>query len=439
MPAAPACPPTAHRRAELPEPGTPRVPEHLTTAPSLGLWLEALAYLADAADRRRDWRTNIGRLGWQLASRCSRDMATAPKKGATWEVLAEESGIRRRCLAYGLAWMHEVGLLVTAESGSTVRYRPGTLYGRLDDGLGNRAAVYILTIPWAILSDDPEASGGPDPIDDDEVPWPVETLRERPALPAPAPPPFPPAAPAATESCAPLSATAQPRPPVERSCTPAPVVDLEGVTIPNARARRMGQMGKMSDSPTSPPWPATVTPGTKAEMLAACERLRADDGLMAKLSARHLRSLLRPLWKAGATVRDIQHVLNHRPDGQAWFAALTVAGQGSTVRSLPGWIRHRISLWLTADGALAVELPSQRSARLAAAQRAEQTAFRAAWRRARQLAGHPVDDPAVDGDQDLDGPLPAAAAGLTGPAAARAALVAALAKQGRCSRPVTGS
>ncbi|MFC6582046.1 hypothetical protein ACFQBS_35570 [Planomonospora parontospora] len=209
----------------------------------------------------------------------------------------------------------------------------------------------------------------------------------------------------------------------------------------------------MSDS-TGPqePWPATVTPGTKGEMLRACERLRRDDALMSRLSARDLRSLLRPLWTAGATVRDVQHVLNHLPDGSRWFAVLTVAGTGSTVHSLRGWIRHRIGKWLTDERALVAELPSQRSARLAAAQRAEQAAFRAAYLRAREraLPAAPalatadttgVTDATEGPEHPADAPVGLAAVrvALAATGAGETALAKHAAKQARRSRWITST
>src|SRR5690606_26350345 len=54
-------------------------------------------------------------------------------------------------------WLREHGWLGVVEQGSTVRFRKGTSAGLVDDGLGNRAAVWVLCIRRDIT---------PDPTDD---------------------------------------------------------------------------------------------------------------------------------------------------------------------------------------------------------------------------------------------------------------------------------
>ncbi|GAA3144211.1 hypothetical protein GCM10010466_39140 [Planomonospora alba] len=330
---------------------TSPIPAHLTVAPTLGLWQQAVDHLADAAGRRSDWVRGVMALAWQLMLRSDKFNVTAPQRGATWDILTAEMGCSRRALAYKLAWMRAVGLLVTITPGSTPRFRPGTFRGRLDDGFGNLAAEYALTIPLELLDDAAlqaiEDSYAPVEDADDEVPWPVETVRERPVF-------------------------SQVNTPVEGSCTPCADGSVGEKTLPT-HAR------EMSDSaPPSSAWSATVTPGTKKDMIAACERLRAENPPLRVVSAKDLRSLLRPLFAAGATVRDVYHVLNTRPDGQRWgdLTPPLRRPRYERCRILRAMIRHRLTWWITGDGELKHVLPSQEHAAAEARRRTEAQRFR---------------------------------------------------------------
>lgn len=271
--------------------------------------------------------------------RSTRDMLTAPKKGATWAALAEELGVSTRTIANYLAWMRDHGLLLTEVHGTTVRYRPGTMYGTRDDGRGNEAAQYRLTIPTSVLEGDlePEAHN----VDQDEIPWPVETVPTRPHL-------------------APVLSISAGESPGDETFTPAFVVALEGGSLPYARAHAREE--------TSKSWRRTLRPNRQAEMLAACDRLRSDNLTLRALSARDLRSLLRPLFKAGATPADVEHALNVRPDGERWgnidpSSPTLPLPQAVRARTLRARLRHRLALWLGPEGELSGELPSQAVAR----------------------------------------------------------------------------
>lgn len=294
---------------------------------------------------------------WQLATRTGRNMVTAPKKGATWAVMAAEAGVSRSTLADRLAWLIERGLLVRVTPGTTPQFRPGTLRGALDDGRGNEAATYVLTVPADLaesLAEDDQDGGkfltrASDPALDDwrDVPWPAETL------------------------------------PVELTRTPKPlVVDVGEETSPDVRARETP-----AHSAPVAAWPAAATPGTKAEMLAACERLRAEDPILRKMSARHLRSLLRLLFRLGATVDDVRHVLHHQPGGGAWPLP-------AAPRFAPGWVRWRVQAWLTPDSSqggegvrLVSQLPSQVRVAYRRRIRSEQTTRMTELVRARAYRG----------------------------------------------------
>jgi DNA-binding transcriptional MerR regulator len=160
---------------------------------------------------------------------------------------------------------------------------------------------------------------------------------------------------------------------VERSFIPNPPLSSVGEETPRTtRARRPTAPATPASS-----WPATVTPVTKKDRLAACERLIAEIPLFRKLSGRHLRSVLRRAFDRGATISDIRHALDYRPDGSAWIHT-------HAPRWVPGWVRHRLSAWITRDGQLVALWPVQRRAVEHAALLAEQRARGEAYQRADQ-------------------------------------------------------
>ncbi|MFC6557369.1 hypothetical protein [Nonomuraea cavernae] len=309
-------------------------------------------YLARAHCNRQRHR-NLMRLAWQLTTRTDATMMTAPKRGATWDVLAEEVGVSRRTIAYLLAWMREHQLLITVTTGSTARTRPGSLWGRIDDGLGNLAAEYALTIPAELLADDLEV---PELEQEEDVPWPVETIAERPTF-------------------SHVSGH------VEQDCTPAVWGFSSERSLPNAGARE-------SSEPTgpSPSWPRHATPRSKRDQIAACERLRRDNALtLGILSTKDLRSLLRLLFVAGFTVADVEHALNRMPDGQQWgdIDPGRLAGTVERRRGMRARIRHRAGLWVDAAGAPLARSASQQ------AEDAEIAMWRAQERRLSVIWGTP--------------------------------------------------
>lgn len=284
-------------------------------------------------------------------------MLTAPKKGATWPVLAEELGVSTRTIASYLAWMRDNGLLLTEVHGTTVRYRPGTMYGTRDDGRGNEAAQYRLTIPTGILEGDLEHDTLD--ADQDEIPWPVETVATRPHL-------------------TPVPSISAGDSPGDKTFTPAFVVALEGESLPYARAHAREETSKI--------WRRTIHPNRQAEMLAACERLRSDNLTLRALSARDLRSLLRPLFKAGATPADVEYVLNVRPDGEGWgnvdpSSPILPLPPAARARTLRARLRHRLALWLGPEGDFTGELPSHAEARAAKARARSREALPGSARR----------------------------------------------------------
>ncbi|GGS86783.1 hypothetical protein GCM10010156_51670 [Planobispora rosea] len=312
------------------------IPDTLIRVPTLVLWLHVIQSHPDAAGRRADWWRNTTAVVWQLLLHVDSDMVTSPRKGATWELLAAKAGVSRRTFADRLRWLRERGLLHTLVSGSTPRHRPGCRGGRVDDGLGNLAAQYVLTVPRAVLDamDFEELERltstthpTPQTLAEEpwqDVPWPVEVLPAKPPADLP----------------------------VEVTCTPCVSMVALSENISPVYARE--ESGQSGTSPATPErtWPSTVTPENKSQMLQACRRLRDDVPVLRRISPQHLRSLLRSSFSAGATVSDVKYMLNVNPDGRPW-------GYTDEPRWLPGWIRYRLAPWIDDSGTLLARLPSQ--------------------------------------------------------------------------------
>ena len=86
-------------------------------------------------------------------------------------------------------------------------------------------------------------------------------------------------------------------------------------------------------------------------------------------------------WMAGWTPADVLHCLDHKPSGELW-------PHTDAVRSVPGWIRYRLGVWLGPDG---TPLPSPSQLRHAEheRQRAEQVHRDAEWTALRAAAVSP--------------------------------------------------
>lgn len=316
----------------------PDVPEGKALALSPSIWLDAVRWVS-RAEHRKQRHANVMRLAEQIALRSTHAMVTDPRRGAAWDILAEECGFSRRTLAYLLAWLRERGLLLIALPGSTPRTR-WLAGGPADDGLGNVASQYVQVIPEELLGemgyaleDLEERDDARGPVDND-VPWPVETVPNRPDS-------------AIMEGG---KSPAQSRP-VESLCTPKSYVhsSLSEKAFPHAGARA-------SDAATTlpAPWRRLATPGTNDEQLRAANRLRTDNTSLRILSAKDLRSILRPYFEAGATVGWIEQALAVKPDGQRWgdIDPGRARPRPERVRLLHARVRHRLGLWLTPSGAL---------------------------------------------------------------------------------------
>jgi hypothetical protein len=124
-----------------------------------------------------------------------------------------------------------------------------------------------------------------------------------------------------------------------------------------------------------------------------CERLRRESPVLSLMTPWYLRWLLKPFIDAGATAADVLHGLDVREDDSRW----TYTWQSrDEIRHPAGWVRHRLSAWIGADGHV-LPLPSQRRAAADAERRAEQEARRREWERMAAAAGRvPEPRPAAE-------------------------------------------
>lgn len=114
---------------------------------------------------------------------------------------------------------------------------------------------------------------------------------------------------------------------------------------------------------------------TAADRLAAAEHLQERVPVARRLSAKHVRSLLRDFLVAGWCVRDVHHALDHVPAGDEHPYAYASAD----VRHPAGWISSRLNHWRDQAGAPIASRRQQQQAdadqiRAARAPRPEQVA-----------------------------------------------------------------
>ncbi|MFI6603736.1 hypothetical protein ACIBHX_46535 [Nonomuraea sp. NPDC050536] len=237
--------------------------------------------------------------------------------------IAERTGLSRDTVKRHVRWLRHRGWLGTVEEGTTVRYRKGTQAGLLDDGFGNRAAVWVLCVRRRI--DVPPRQ-----------PHQSQTAHQPQKITAP------------------------------------PSVSLPSGEIQDPSHARARRSPSRDHSRISTGWALHETPGTKRDRLAACERLRRESAALRRMTAWYLRWALREFWAAGATPADVLHALDVRPDDSRWTYTWSSVEE---LRHVPGWVRHRLQAWIGPDGQV-LALPSQQRAARLARQRAEYETWR---------------------------------------------------------------
>lgn len=116
---------------------------------------------------------------------------------------------------------------------------------------------------------------------------------------------------------------------------PPSTLRKEGGSKPHAHAYTRAST---RDPATSRPWPMRRPAVTRGDMLHATNRLQDESPVLARITTRRLRSLLRPWYAAGWCPAQVLYALDHSPDAALrWHTA--------HVRHVPGWIQHRLAAW----------------------------------------------------------------------------------------------
>ncbi|MEV1170114.1 hypothetical protein [Nonomuraea sp. NPDC049784] len=295
-------------------------------------------------------------------------MTTRP----TEQRIADELDLALSTVKRWIRWLREHGFLGVVEEGTKNRYRRGNRCGLDEDGLGNRAAVWVLCVPA--------------PETDEHDTRTDKTTTEPP------------------------------------SCTSRRGVH-EGPT--HARETRSSRRRKDRISTTGEP---AATPGTKRharrQAFETAQKLHDTNPLLERLSPWYIRHLTRVFVAAGWSADDVRHALNHQPDGMAWTYTWTSRDQ---IRNVPGWVRFRLAAWLDEHGR-PVPGKSQRLGAAAAQLRTEQEAMRGRFEalNARRVGG-PIELPQRMSRAEALAPPPVVdRAASSGPSAAYRAARAAM-------------
>ena len=285
-------------------------------------WLDRTRALITDQLTRRDARRHATHLAELIACHCDgRTLRSRP----TLAVLVAETGYSLRTVQRWTRWLEAQGALTVLEHGVTPRYAPARL--RPDDP--SVAREWLLTNPDIVL---PSRTGTPS-----------QPLRG--SLPR------------------------------AREKTPGTSTDT---TVKDKQDRRSAPDSSPAPSRWPGPaqtWPLGQNPRRRGERLAAARALRESHMVLRRLSARHLRSILRPWFgtpqdEARWTPADILHALDTTHDNDQHLYS-------GRVRDPAAWLRHRLSFWT--DPATGLPLPphSAALAARAAQHRARQARYRA--------------------------------------------------------------
>jgi hypothetical protein len=167
---------------------------------------------------------------------------------------------------------------------------------------------------------------------------------------------------------------------------------VRGTDGPNAREARPGKVkGRYARAPRgllSVPHPVSFAtwgnPQTRSEGLAAAAVVRARVRALWPVSDRHVRHVIRPYLAAGWAPGDVLHAIDCSPGGREH-------GYVHAVRHPAGWLRYRLSLWLSPAGTPVTPLSQLRAAghaRSLAEQRARRAERQASAERRVDAAAH---------------------------------------------------
>lgn len=341
---------------------------------------------------------------WEVQRQRKQMLVSVPQR-----ILAERCGRHERTIRRHLRILEEIGLLATVREGTIDEFRPSIL-----ENEGNVVPVYVLLLPLDVLRDVP---GGrrildalndrpPAPQSPQAAPAALEGLRAPRNAPQELRTPPSPARPRRADMLRRLSVVdidvrppftplgSERHPPHAREAENA-IEPLRG-TEPHIGASRRGLRAaqrrpeRMVTTATSSPeeeqsafsqvnapierrWVAHTPATNPAERLAAADELRWRLPVLRRISARHVRHVVREHFLAGWTVLDIQHALDHRPDGAVWNH-----DGASGVARPADWLAYRLAAWCDESGTVG----RSRSQRLAL----ERAEARARTRRQRDEA-----------------------------------------------------
>ncbi|MBT2234978.1 hypothetical protein [Nonomuraea sp. NEAU-A123] len=341
------------------------VPEGMRRATSQRAFLRAVKEHPDALALKCHAYRNLTEVAGKLADWADwTTLTTRP----TEQRIADDLDLALSTVKRWIRWLRERGFLGVVEEGTTNRFRRGNQCGLTDDGLGNRAAVWVLCTPIPELDETDMRTD--------------KTTTEPPSL-------------------------------------TLPKRVKEGPT--HAREERSSPRRSNRISTTNE---AAATPGTRKHALQVAQKIHDESTTLGRLSPWYIRHLTRVFVAAGWTAADVLHALDHQPDGAAWTYTWTSRDQ---IRNTPGWVRFRLSAWLDEHGR---PLPgkSQRLMAAAAQLRAERAALRERFEemRARRVGGPVEPPPRLSRAEALAGPPVAEQGSSSGPGeayrAARAAL-----------------
>lgn len=311
------------------------VPEGYRPARHIVRWLRSIETLPQYQLARKDLKANI----WRFANALARIPGFDPESMTimpVWERLVNRFGFPPKSIANYFRRLRDWNVLAVVATGRSAAKTPKST-GRTE----NEAAIYVLLEPTPQKG--VEKSSVPVPLRGVFNP-PHATREEDSKL--------------NTESAQPITSS-------RRAASRHAVNSLmrtrkEHFWAPNATQKT----------------PMTKRARREAERLAAAECQYRSFPLQS-ISTAHVAALIRPLLRAGATVNDILHIIEHRPTVDARYPHDGATGIGN----IGAWLNHRIRPWTRTDGTYH-RFPSQK----AESERIQRNAERAAFNARREQA-----------------------------------------------------
>ena len=280
------------------------VPRGSSRAASQAKWLEVVKAHRVATSRRADAAATLVAIATALARWAEWESMTSRP---TWEVLMESSGRSRATVARALKALREAGLVGIVATGRSAGYTPMAL----DEGRAE-AALYVLAVPSTLRSAAQPAPAGPSstiPIDE----TPTALL------------------------------SGEPKNPLR---TGARGENPQTEPLRGTHSQPAGSdLSSVSPGRYRLVWSRHATTSRKDERRAAALALKRQLPVLRRLSDANLTHHLREFMLAGWTNADLQHAIDHRPDGSPW------PHSGADGVQNPGaWLDFRLGAWRDSRG-----------------------------------------------------------------------------------------